>query len=172
MQQAPVPHTTLLCACLPGEHCWGVQQVVCHQLHRLPQHLPHLDPGAVLPPASPQLSGWAAASHSQSLSWGRAGGAGSPVCLNLGRWDAVTLDFSWIPVSAWGRGGVCCMGYLSADLSMWTAASAREGCCTSAPEPLLAVEPLLNIPFLRFFPRSILHPQMGSEVPFQTILKI
>lgn len=75
----------------------------------------------------------------------------------------MALDLSWIPASAWDHRGVCCMGYLSADLSMWTAASDREGCCTSA------VEPLLNIPFLRFFSSFILHLQMGSEVPFQTI---
>lgn len=84
----------------------------------------------------------------------------------------MALDLSGILVSAWGHGSVCCVGYLSAHLSMWITASAREGCCTRAAEPLLAVEPLLNIPFLRIFFRYILHPQMGSEVPFQTILKI
>lgn len=86
MQQSPVTHSILLSACLPGEHCWGVQQVMCYQLHRVPQHLPHLDAGAVLPAVSQQPSGWAAASQGQSLNWGRAGGAEIPVCLNLGHW--------------------------------------------------------------------------------------
>lgn len=168
MQQPPATHTILLSACFPGEHCRGVQQVVCHQLHRVPQHLPHLDAGAVLPPASQEPPGWAAASQSQPLSWGRPGGAGSPVCLNLGHcWDATAPDLSWIPESAWGRGGVCCMGHLHADFSMWTAASAREGCCAGAAEPLLAVEPLLNIPFLRFFPGMFSIPRWGVKCLFR-----
>lgn len=86
---SPVTHTNLLFVCLSGEHCWGVQQVMCHQLHCLLQCLPHLDTWAFLPAASQQPSRWAAAI--QTLGWGREDCGSSLVLLNPhhGLWPAV-----------------------------------------------------------------------------------
>uniref|UniRef100_A0A8B9CGS8 Terpene cyclase/mutase family member n=1 Tax=Anser brachyrhynchus TaxID=132585 RepID=A0A8B9CGS8_9AVES len=49
-------HSHYLAVSLSGEHCWGVQQVVCHQLHCVLQCLPHLDTWTFLPAASQQPS--------------------------------------------------------------------------------------------------------------------
>lgn len=78
----PLTHTILLSVSVSGEYCWGIQQVVCHQLHCVPQCLPHLDARAFLPAASQQPSCWATAIW--ILSWGREDRAGGLVCLNPG----------------------------------------------------------------------------------------
>lgn len=51
-------------------------------------------------------------------------------------------------------------------LACGTAASAREGCCAGAAEPLLAVE-LLNTPFLRLFPGIFSIPRWGVKCLFR-----
>lgn len=73
---SPIPSCSLS---LSGEYCWGIQQVVCHQLHCVPQCLPYLDARAFLPAASQQPSCWATAIC--ILSWGREDHAGGLVCL-------------------------------------------------------------------------------------------
>lgn len=154
MSSAPHPgHTRLpchpyhlaLCLSLSGEHCWGVQQVVCHQLHCLPQCLPHLDTGAFLPAASQQPPCWETTIW--ILGWGGGDCAGGLVCLKLTTAGATASDLSWISAAAWGHGGVSCIGYVSADLNTWTTASAREECCRGAAESLLSVESLIKIHF-------------------------
>lgn len=55
------PYTILIFVSLSGEYCWGIQQVMCHQLHCVLQCLPHLDARAFLPAASQQPSCWSTA---------------------------------------------------------------------------------------------------------------
>lgn len=97
-----LPLTALLSLSFSGEHCWGIQQVVCRELHVVPQRLPHLDAGAFLPAASPQPSGWAASTR--PLGWGREECAGGSVCLNPGHCHALAVDLSYTPAAAGGHG--------------------------------------------------------------------